>query len=209
MKGTETGKDKVKKICEALRRETLEPAMQEAEELLKEAREKAEHILSEAHKEAERVHAEAKAKIEREKVIFQAALTQASKQAVQYLKQLVEEKFFNRELSQQLVKPLQNPQVLADLISSIVQGVQKEGVDLDLSAYISSKIPARAVNDLLTKEILNQLKEKSVLLASIGGGVEVKLRKENVTLDLSDLALKELIANYIRKDFREIFFDAF
>ncbi|MFI5334727.1 MAG: V-type ATP synthase subunit E [Chlamydiales bacterium] len=209
MKGTETGKDKVKKICEALRRETLEPAMQEAEELLKEAREKAEHILSEAHKEAERFHAEAKAKNEREKVIFQAALTQASKQAVQYLKQLVEEKFFNRELAQQLVKPLENPQVLADLISAIVQGVQKEGVDLDLSAYISSKIPARAVNDLLTKEILNQLKEKSVLLASIGGGVEVKLRKENVTLDLSDLALKELIANYIRKDFREIFFEAF
>jgi len=209
MKGIETGKEKVKKICEALRRETLEPAMQEAEEIIKDAREKADRILQDAEKQVETLHAQAKEKIEREKGIFQAALNQASKQAVQYLKQLIEERFFNKELGQQLSKPLQNPQVLADLISAIVKALQQEGAEANLSAYISSKIPARAVNELLAKEVLNQLKEKSVLLSSIGGGIEVKLRKENVTLDLSDNAVKELLTNYIRKDFRAIFFESF
>lgn len=209
MKGIETGKDKVKKICEALRLETLEPAMQEAEEIIKDAREKAEKILSEAQKEAERIHGDAVGKIEREKKIFQAALSQASKQAVQFLKQLIEEKFFNRELAQQLAKPLQNPKVLADLISAVIQAIQKEGSGVDLSVYIPAKIPAQAVNELLAKEITQQLREKSVLLAPIGGGIEVKLHKENITLDLSDGALKELIANYIRKDFRDIFFESF
>lgn len=209
MKGIETGKDKVKKICEALRRETLEPAMQEAEEIIKEAHEKAERILTDAKKQADLFHHEAREKAEREKKIFQSALNQASKQAIQVLRQLIEEKFFNRELAEQLSKPLQNPQVLADLIAAVVAALKQEGSEANLSAYIPAKIPARAVNELLTKEILNQLREKSVLVSSLGGGVEVKLHNENVTLDLSDTALKELIASYIRKDFREIFFESF
>jgi V/A-type H+-transporting ATPase subunit E len=67
MKGIETGKEKVKKICEALRRETLEPAMQEAEEIIRDAREKADRILQDAEKQVEGLHVQAKEKIEREK----------------------------------------------------------------------------------------------------------------------------------------------
>ena len=209
MKGLETGKDKVKKICEALRQETLEPAMQEAEELIKEAGEKAALIVADADREAERIIAEAKEKNEKEKMIFQTALSQASKQAVQFLKQAVEEKLFSRELQEQLAKPLQKPQVLADLISAVVKALEKEGIQGDLSVMIPAAVPAHAVNELLSKAILEKLKEKSVLLSPIGGGIEVKLKKENITLDLSDMAFRELIANYIRKDFREIFFGAF
>ncbi len=59
---------------------------------------------------------------------------------------------------------------------------------------------------LLAHEILEKLKEKSVLIGSFTGGIEVKLHRENITLDMSDDALKELMANYIRKDFRELIF---
>ena len=37
MKGLETGKDKIQKICDALRKETLEPAKQEAREIVEKA----------------------------------------------------------------------------------------------------------------------------------------------------------------------------
>ena len=50
MKGIETGKDKVKKICDFLRNETLDPARHEADSILENAREKAEKILFEAKK---------------------------------------------------------------------------------------------------------------------------------------------------------------
>lgn len=208
MQGTESGKDKMQRICEVLRKETLEPAMQEAEGVVHRALEEAEKILQDAKQSADAFLAEAKAKLEHEKAIYQAALSQASKQAVQSLKQQVEEKLFNRGLTEMLSKPLQNPKVLADLITAVIKAIEKDGKDADLSVFIPASIPAKDVNALLAKEILEKLKEKSVLLAPIGGGVEIKLRKENITLDLSDSSLNELLASYIRKDFRETFFSA-
>ena len=53
MKGLETGKDKIQKICDALRKETLEPAKQEAREIVENAHLKADEILQEAKKKAE------------------------------------------------------------------------------------------------------------------------------------------------------------
>ena len=45
MKGIDAGKDKVKKICDVLRKETLEPARKEAEEIIQQAEAKAAEIL--------------------------------------------------------------------------------------------------------------------------------------------------------------------
>ena len=39
------GQDKIKKICDQLREETLEPAKQEAEEMLENAKKQAEKII--------------------------------------------------------------------------------------------------------------------------------------------------------------------
>ena len=50
MKGTETGKDEVKMICDILRRETLDPAMQEADEIIRSAKERAEELMQEGQK---------------------------------------------------------------------------------------------------------------------------------------------------------------
>ncbi len=50
MKGTETGKDKVKKICDILRRETLDPAISEAEQIVHLAKERAEEIVASSAK---------------------------------------------------------------------------------------------------------------------------------------------------------------
>lgn len=208
MKGSESGKEKVKKICDILRKETLEPALQERDEIIQRAHLEAEKILQDARERAKDFLIEAGAEVERGKAIYQASLNQASKQAVQLLRQIIEEKLFNHELSQLFLKPLQNPQVIADLITVVVKAIEKEGKEVDLSVFIPGTIPAHEINVLLSKEILAKLKEKSVLVSTIGGGIEVKLRNENITLDLSNTALNELIGNYIRKDFRETFFGA-
>jgi len=59
MEAVETGKDKVKKICEVLRKETLEPALQEAEGIVGEANGKAEAILEQAKAKAQMMIQEA------------------------------------------------------------------------------------------------------------------------------------------------------
>lgn len=208
MKGLETGKDKVKKICELLKRETLEPAQIEAQQILETARMRSEEIIAEAHRKAEALHQVAHQEIQQQKVVFQASLSQACRQTLDSLKEKIEQKLFNPELSNLLTKPLQDPKIVAKLIEVIVQAIEKEGIDANLSASISSAVPAREVNTALTSKILDRLKEKGVLLSSIGGGVEVKMNDKNMTIDLSDTAFKELVASYIRKDFRDLIFNS-
>ncbi|HEY5259843.1 MAG TPA: V-type ATP synthase subunit E [Rhabdochlamydiaceae bacterium] len=206
MKGLETGKDKVKKICEVLKQETLDPARREADEIIAAARLKAEELVEDAHRNIEKMHRKVKEEIEMERTVFQASLSQACRQTIEILKQTIEDKLFNHELTKQLGQRLRQPDVLGALITAVVNAVEKEGIDTEISAFIPAAVPASAVNAFLTDAILHRLKEKSVLLMPIAGGVEVKLHKEHVTIDISEATLKELVAQYIRKDFRELFF---
>ncbi len=206
MKGIETGKDKVKKICDVLRRETLEPAKNEAEEIIQEARRQADDLIVQAKKEIENLQRDSQMEIERQKNIFQSSLSQACKQALESLKQTVEEKLLNPALAKIVMDQTQKPEVIAQLIQAVVKAIQEEGIDANLSVYVPAAVPARTVNEMLGKEIVQRLKEKSVLLGTQAGGVEVKLHDKNITIDISDVALKELIGRYIRKDFRDMFF---
>jgi len=206
MKGLETGKDKVKKICDVLKRETLDPAKREAEEIIASARRKAEEILADAHLEAKKMVDDATIEIEKQKAIFQASLAQACRQTLEALKEKIEHKLFNPELSKLVAKPMQDPKLMAQLINAIIHALDKEGTKSDLSVVISSAISAKVVNELLTSEVIQRLKEKGVLVGSMGGGIEVKLLNNNITIDLSDETIREMVAAYIRKDFREYLF---
>lgn len=206
MKGLETGKDKVKKICDVLKRETLEPAKLEAGEIIASARRSADEILADAHKEAKKMVDDAFVEIEKQKSIFQASLAQACRQTLEALKEKIEQKLFNPELSKLVAKPMQDPKLMAQLINAMIHALEKEGTKSDLSVVISSAISAKAINELLASEVIQRLKEKGVLISSMGGGIEVKLLNNNITIDLSDETVKELVAAYIRKDFREYLF---
>ncbi len=206
MKEAETGSERVKKICDVLRRETLEPAKHEAEEIILEARRQAESLIEDAKKSIEKMDKEAREEIERQKNIFQSSLYQACKQALESLRQSIEEKLFNQELARLFAKNMQSPDVIARLITAVIRAMEKDGIEADLSVYIPAAVPARAVNEMLGKEIIDKLKEKSVLIGPLTAGIEVKLHDQNITIDISDKALKELVASYIRKDFRELFF---
>lgn len=206
MENLETGKDRVKKICEVLKRETLEPAIREAEEIVIAARSEAEKILEKAKKKASKMVEDAELEIDRRQNVFQASLSQACRQAIDMLKQQIEERLFNPKLSETLARSSADPKIIAQLITTVVKAIEKEGIQTDLSVVVPAQIPAREINQLLAKEILDKLKEKGVLLGPMKGGIEVKLHGEKVTLDLTDKALKELVGDYIRKDFREFFY---
>ena len=208
MKGTESGQDKVKKICDILRKETLDPAIDEAEQILHSAKERASEIVAAAGKEAEKMKEEARQEIERQRNVFQSSLNQACKQALEVLKQNIEERLFDRELARLLAKHTSDPKVLAQLIEAVIKALEKEGIEGPLSIYLPAAVSPRAVSELLARGVLDQLQEKNILIGPLTGGIEVKLHRDNITLDLSDKALKELVASYIRKDFRELIFSS-
>lgn len=206
MNDLETGKDKIKKICEILKNESLEPAKKESQKILSEAEEKAKEIIDEAKKVAEEIYEANKEKMKGERAIFESSLNQACKQGVETLRQLIMQQLFNNELSDWVRKQVVDPKIASQLIEVLIKAVEKEGISADFSAVISSKISAEQVNALLAKNVLEKLKEKSVTLGNFKGGIQIKLHDQNLILDMSDQALIELMEKYLRKDFRDLLF---
>ena len=83
MRSLEKGQDKIQKICDKLRHDTLEPAEEEAQQILKEARKKAESIKAEAERHAEQLVKQARGQIEQERNVFHSSLHQAAKQTIE------------------------------------------------------------------------------------------------------------------------------
>lgn len=206
MENLDTGKDKIKKICEILKNETLQPAREEAQKILEVAEQEARNIIRDAERKGESLLQDAKNKIAKERELFDNSLQQSCRQGIESLRQDIENKLFNEGLSAWLGKQGIDIDLAAKLINALVVAIEKEGTSADFSALIPPHVPPEKVNALLLKSVLEKLREKSVIVGEFIGGVQLKLHDRKLTLDLSDQALKELIGQYIRKDFREILF---
>lgn len=206
MRSLEKGEDKIQKICDKLRHETLEPAEEEGQEILREARKKAESLTADAEKHVEHLIKQAKAQIEQERNVFHSSLQQAAKQTLEGLRQEIEHKLFNDELQNILERQMADPKIVAEIVNGIVQRVEKEGLTTDIAVVIPRLIAAEDVNALLLESVRKRLKGKPLEIGSFAGGAQVKLLGKKMTIDLTDHALKELLANYIRKDFRKLIF---
>lgn len=203
----DTGREKVKKICDVLRRETLEPARQEAEEIICLAKSQAAEIIETAKKEAEKINIQALQEIEKQRVVFTTSLHQAGKQAIEALKNEIEYKLFNPALSQMLNRPLSETKVVLNLIEAVIAALKKEGTDADLDVCIPPAISIKEINDQLIQYVGENVKSCAVSLGTMQGGITVRLGKENITIDITDQALKEWIYKYVRQDFRKILFE--
>lgn len=208
MKNLETGEDKIQQICDAIRKETLEPALRDAQKTVDEAKAKADQIIAEAKKQAEKIIAQSREQVEQERNVFQSSLSQSTKQSLESLRQSIETKLFNDQIQTLIENNTSNPKVVADLINAIVKAIEKEGIDTQLSAVIPKNVPAAEVNKLLLAEVANRLKDKSVEVGNFAGGAQVKLVGKRMTIDISDAALKELLSSYVRKDFRNTIFNS-
>jgi V/A-type H+-transporting ATPase subunit E len=206
MKTLDQGKDKVATICEALRREALEPAQKEAKQIIEEAQKQAEELARTAEKDARAIIESGRKELEQEKRVFQSNLEQAGKQALESLRQDVENKLFNSELGSWLSSQSAKPEAAGKLIDAVVEALNKEGLSADLTALIPKSLNAEEVNKELGASVLKKLTGESVQVGSFSGGAQVRLEGKKITIDISDEALKEMLAAYVRKDFRKHLF---
>lgn len=206
MKGLETGKDKIQKICDALKKETLEPAKQEAREVIENAHLQAADIVTAAKKEAEARLAATEKEIEEKQRVFQSSLHLACRQGIELLKQRIENELFNRELASVVEKEMSDPKVIADLLLSFMKAMEERGIEEDFAAIIPKQISPRVINSMLTAQILERLKDHSVAVGGFHGGVQIRMLSRLITIDVSDQVVRELIAQYVRKDFRDLIF---
>ena len=206
MKSLETGKDKIQKICDAIRRETLDPVKQEVSEIIENAHMKAAEIVREAEKQAASLKSSAQAEMEEKNKLFQASLKLSCRQGIESLKQKIEEELFNKELSQIVTKETSTPNIIVKLIESFMRSLESCGIEEDFEAIIPKEIPARSINEQLAKGILDRLKQHTVELGDFHGGVKLRMKDRQITIDISDEVVKELIGSYIRRDFRDLIF---
>ena len=207
MKGLESGKDKIQKICDALRTETLEPAKQEAREIVENAHLQASEIVKDAEAKAAKAIASAEREIEERKKLCQSSLQLSCRQAVEQLKQKIEEQLFNKQLAEFVAKETADPKIVAHLINSLMKAIEEKGIDDELIALIPREISPKAINALLATQILNKLEKQTVTVGDFAGGAQIRLKGRQMTIDMSDTVVRELIAQYIRRDFRDLIFN--
>lgn len=206
MKTLDTSEDKIQKICDVLRKETLEPAQKEAESIIEQAKKRAEEIVRDAHTESEELLKQTQVHIAQQQNVFQSSLEQAAKQGIESLKQSIEDKLFNAEIAHLVTEATTNPQLIAELISSLVNAIDKEGLAVDLSVFIPANLSVKEINQLLTQNILNKLKNGTVNLGDFGGGVKIRLENKKITLDITHSEIADILKRYVRKDFRKYLF---
>lgn len=206
MKEIETGNDKIKKICDAIKTQTIEPAKQRAEEIIENAKSEAREIKRNAEKARQEILLQADKELQQKQHLALSSIKSAAKQVIDQLKQELENDFFAKNLNELISKSMSDPGIISKLITVIIESIEKEGLDIDLSAIIPQKVGANKINLLLAKDILDKLKEKKVIEGDFSGGVKVKLHDKQITIDISDEALTDLVSRYIRKDFREMIF---
>ncbi len=204
----ETGENKIQQICDLLKVETLEPAKKEAARIIEEAKQKAKQIVEEAEKEAGEIHRKAQSQIEKEREVFRTSLKQGAMQCFESLKQKIQFKLFNKELEALIEQGGSSPDVVAKLIDAMIKAIEREGSSASLSALIPHSVSVDDANRLLGEQVLKRLEGESVKLGSFAAGAQIKLQDKQLTLDISDTVLKELLGNYLRKDFRELLFQS-
>jgi len=206
MKGLDNGKNKIQKICDALRVETLEPAKQEAREILENAHLQAADLIREAKEKMQSMIEVTDREIDQKKKTLQSSMQLACRQAIEVLKQKIEKELLFHGLAEYVAKEMADPKLISNLINSCVTSLQERGVDENLSIIIPQTITPRTINSLLVQHFIERLQEKSVILGDFDGGVQIKLRDRQITIDISDRVVRELIANFIRHDFRDLVF---
>ncbi len=207
MKGLETGKDKIQKICDSLRKETLEPAKQEAREIVENANIQASELVAEAKAKAALMIQSVEKELEEKKRVFQASFGLACRQGIEQLKQKIEHELFNQELVSLVSKEMAEPKLIANLLNSFMKAMEEEGIEEDFVALIPKGIAPRAINELLAQRVLERLHNQTVVASDIAGGLQIQLKERRITIDISDAVLRELIARYIRRDLRDLVFN--
>lgn len=208
MKALDSGKDKIQKICDTLRKETLNPAKQEAAEIVENANLEAAQIIRDAQEQAKSLMEEAQSEIDQKRKALHSSLALAARQGIEQLKQKIEQELLFKELLEYVAKQLSDPKLIAGLINNFMSSLEEKGLQEDIGVLIPSSISPRAVNSLLVRQFLERLEKQSVSIGEFSGGVQLKLRDRKITIDITDEAVRELLASYIRSDFRDLVFQA-
>lgn len=203
----ESPSTKVKEICDLLRKDTLDPAKKEAERIKHEAKKEAAHILQKAEEEATLVKENLAKELYKMQNVHEAAVQLAIRQGVSKLKQLVSQ-VFSDELQNLVVSELGKTDVMAKILSVLVSAIEKEGLSANLLAVLPKGVSTEEIQAKLVSNVAAKLKSNKIVFGDFIAGIELKILDKKFAIDMTDQAVKELIAMYCEDELREKIFQA-
>lgn len=203
----EKGKNKLGQICDILRKETLEPAQNEAQRIIEEAKQEAQKIIEKSKLDAQALIDSAKQKIDQEKKLFETSMDLAVKQAFNQLKESVQTKLFNDELASLASQVTSASDLISKLVAAIVSAVDKEGLDAHFSVYLSQALSKEELSKHLASQVLQRVQKGEISIETgATSGAKVVLKDQKMSVDISEQSLKELMGSFLRESFKDVLF---
>lgn len=193
MSNLDTSNDKVQAICDLLRRETLEPAITEAEEIIARAKNEAKIITQNAKNESDTLIAAAQQEISRETDTFKKSLERISETIIADLKDKITLQIVNKGIGSLLAAHINEKATVTSLVSAVVDAISDNGIYSDMTLYISKVFE----DDVLILDALHAMnkgeRELNIEFLDVNG-VKIHLSEQDVTIDITDKSLLESVS---------------
>lgn len=200
------GDERLAAICQVIRNETLEPALQEAESIKAAAEREATRIRTEAKQQADRMLQELRSNLREERAAFDASLEQSSRQVIGIIKERVEKALFNPELDRYLNDEFSSERKTAKLLDLLIDELQKEGIEGDICVWIGKNLSKDVLVEHLGKAALKHLPKEGLYVGEQPYGFVLQVKSKHLSVEITPESLKEMLAGFIRSDFRKFFF---
>jgi V/A-type H+-transporting ATPase subunit E len=201
----ETADNKVKEICEMLRKETLEPAQNQAKKIIEDAEKEAEELIQKAREEIQHMREKNKLELEKELKVHEGSIQLAIRQGLSVLRQQIE-KMFSSQLDLEIERDMGKEDAVALAISVIFGLIEKEGLGVNLSVMIPKHVDVSSICGKLRHDFAEKVKKTAIQIDDIKGGALVKLKDKKMSIELTDAAIKELLASFVIPELREKIF---
>jgi len=206
MKHLDTGSDKIKKICDAIRHETLEPAKQQARLIIEQASDQAATIIQEARKQAEIILETSKKQHDKEKHIFESSMTHAAKLFIEKLKINIEDHFLSQVLRKLSQNIFTDSEACAKIVDSLIHGFSNKSLAGDLTVILDKGLDKSEFVKFLSQEVKSKMKD--VENSHKIEGVVLKSVADDLRLEINQEQLTESLLETLRADFRKYFYQA-
>lgn len=199
------GSERVQQICDQIRKETLEPALQEAQEVISKAKAEEKSILKKATADATAMINEAKSQIKRETEVFETSCQQAFNQVIEHLKEEISSNLLNQAFHSLIASEINKPEQAASLITALASSISKHGQDKNFTAFLSEQIDANKLTNALGQECKDRL-SIDPNKTQLPNGISLKIDNDNFRVDITSESVLELVSPYISQRFKTIIF---
>lgn len=206
MEESKTSDERLAAICQMIRNETLEPALQEAEQIKQIAEREAARIRTEAKLQADTLLRETRHQVAQEKHVFEASLHQAAAQAVSILKEKIETSLLNQNLDYYASSEFHDSYKVGTLLDLLIKNISKEGLDGDLEISIGSSLNKEEIVAHLLAKSLKDVSKGDFVIKDTSQGIVLRMKNKKVTVEITPSSIKELLSSFIRHDFRRFLF---